>query len=114
MKKQNPKILIISEFYFNENSGGGILLKNLFENYPKDKIFILHEDTNVKTNSKIKSHLLKNQSKINYFLKKNLNPFIIQKLINFKNLITIKKGKKASSDLVETLYKFKPDVIYTI
>lgn len=114
MRDYLPKILIISEFYFNENSGGGILLKNLFEDYPKDKIFILHEDTNVKTNSKIKSHLLKNQSKINYFLKKNLNPFIIQKLINFKNLITIKKGKRVSSDLVETLYKFKPDVIYTI
>ena len=39
MKKQNPKILIISEFYFNENSGGGILLKNFFENYPKERIF---------------------------------------------------------------------------
>ena len=40
MKNKYPRILIISEFFFNENTGGYILLKNLFENYPKDKIFI--------------------------------------------------------------------------
>ena len=74
MKKQNPKILIISEFYFNENSGGGILLKNLFENYPKERIFILHEDLDAKTDSKIRSHLLRNSSKINHFLKNFLHP----------------------------------------
>lgn len=114
MKSNYPKVLIISEFYFNENSGGGILLKNLFENYPKDKIFILHEDVNVKTSSRIKSHLLKKPNKINYFLKKILDPLIVQKLIDLKNLITIKKRKKVSDDLVTKLSNFKPDVIYTI
>ena len=114
MKSNYPKVLIISEFYFNENSGGGILLKNLFENYPKDKIFILHEDVNVKTSSRIKSHLLKKPNKISYFLKKILDPLIVQKLIDLNNLITIKKRKKVSDDLVTKLSNFKPDVIYTI
>ena len=50
MKNKFPRILIISEFYFGENTGGGVLLKNLFENYPKDKIFIIHEDVNANTN----------------------------------------------------------------
>ena len=114
MKSKYPKVLIISEFYFNESSGGGILLKNLFENYPKEKIFILHEDANVKTSSKIRSHLLKKPNKINYFLKHILNPLIVQKLIEFKNFITIKKRKKVSSDLVIKLNNFNPDIIYTI
>ena len=114
MKKQNPKILIISEFYFNENSGGGILLKNLFENYPKERIFILHEDLDAKTDSKIRSHLLRNSSKINHFLKNFLHPLIIKKLIDLKNFITIKKKKRISRDLLIKINKFKPDVIYTI
>ena len=42
MSNKYQKILIISEFFFTENTGGGVLLKNLFENYPKDKLFILH------------------------------------------------------------------------
>ena len=114
MKSIAPKVLIISEFYFNENSGGGILLKNLFENYPKDKIFIIHEDVNAKSDSKIRSHLLRNSSKINHFLKNLLHPLIVKKLIDFRNIITIKKRKKVSSDLITKLKKFKPDVIYTI
>ena len=40
-----PKILIISEFSFNSDSGGGLLFKNLFDGYPKNKIGIIHEDT---------------------------------------------------------------------
>ncbi len=114
MKAKFPRILIISEFFFGENTGGQILLKNLFENYPKEKIFIIHEDVKVKYNNSGRSYLLKNPSKINNFLKFLLHPFIIQRLINFRNLITIKKKKEASSDLLTKLNKFKPEVIYTI
>ena len=63
MKKKIPRVLIISEFYFNENSGGGVLLKNLFEKYPKDKLFILHEDINANTNATLNSYLLKKPKK---------------------------------------------------
>ena len=38
MKSKFPKVLIISEFFFGEKTGGQILLKNLFEKYPKEKI----------------------------------------------------------------------------
>jgi hypothetical protein len=93
MKKKFPRVLIISEFYFNENTGGGVLLKNLFENYPKDKIFILHEDVNANTNTTLNSYLLRKTSKIGNYFKKFLHPFLITLLIEFKNFYTIKKKK---------------------
>ena len=109
-----PKILIISEYYFNENTGGGILLKNLFQNYPKDKIFVIHEDLNVNTGNSIKSYLLKKTNKTNNFLKKILHPFLVKLLIGLKNFYAANKKKKVNSDLLFKLKKFKPDIIYTI
>ena len=114
MKIEPPKVLIISEFFFSENSGGGILLKNLFQDYPKEKIFILHEDVNVPSDSSIKSYLLKKPSKTNTYLKKKLHPFFINQLINLKNFYGINRKKKVDSDLLTKLQQFKPDVIYTI
>ena len=46
-KKKNilfPRVLIISEFSFNGNSGGNLLFKNLFEDFPKENIALLHKD----------------------------------------------------------------------
>ena len=114
MKKKNPKILIISEFYFNENTGGGVLLKNLYENYPKDRIFILHEDVNANTDNTIESYLLRKPSRISIFLKGILHPFLVSLLINLKNFSTFNKRKKVNSDLIIKLKQFKPDIIYTI
>ena len=114
MKTKFPRVLIISEFYFGENTGGQIFLKNLFKNYPKEKVFIIHEDVKVNDNNSGRSYLLKNTSKIKNFLKYFFHPFIIQRLIDFRNLITIKKKKEASSELLLKLNKFKPEVIYTI
>ena len=114
MKKKIPRVLIISEFYFNENSGGGVLLKNLFEKYPKDKLFILHEDINANTNATLNSYLLKKPSKIGNFLKKFLHPFFITLLIEFKNSYTIKQKEKVNINLLTKLKQFRPDVIYTI
>ena len=114
MKKKIPRVLIISEFYFNENSGGGVLLKNLFEKYPKDKLFILHEDVNANTNATLNSYLLKKPSKIGGFLKKFLHPLFIVLLIELKNFYKIKKKKKNNINLLTELNQFKPDMIYTI
>lgn len=114
MSNKYQKILIISEFFFTENTGGGVLLKNLFENYPKDKIFILHEDVNANTENIVKSHLLRRPSRINIFLKKNLHPILVNLLINFKNFYKLNKKEKANSDLLTELNHFKPDMIYTI
>tara|TARA_A100001035_G_scaffold25420_1_gene17112 strand:- start:113 stop:1303 length:1191 start_codon:yes stop_codon:yes gene_type:complete len=113
MKKKLPRVLIISEFYFNDNSGGGVLLKNLYEKYPKDKIFIIHEDVNVNSNTN-NSYLLKKPSKIGNFLKKLLPSFFIVLLIEFKNFYIINKKKKVNINLLTKLKQFKPDIIYTI
>jgi len=114
MSNKYQKILIISEFFFTENSGGGILLKNLFENYPKDKIFMLHEDINANTENIVESYLLRKPSKISIFLKKILHPFLVNFLINFKKIYTLNKKNKVNSDLLIKLNQFKPDIIYTI
>ena len=113
MKKKFPRVLIISEFYFNENSGGGVLLKNLFEKYPKDKLFILREDVNANTNATLNSYLLKKPSKIGGFLKKFLHPLFIVLLIELKNFYKIKK-KKININLLTELNQFRPEIIYTI
>ena len=94
MSNKYRKILIISEFFFTENTGGGVLLKNLFENYPKDKIFILHEDVNANTENMVNSYLLRKQSRISIFLKKILHPFLVNHLINFINFYRLNKKKK--------------------
>ena len=114
MSNKYRKILIISEFFFTENTGGGVLLKNLFENYPKDKIFILHEDVNANTENMVNSYLLRKQSRISIFLKKILHPFLVNHLINFINFYRLNKKKKVNSDLLTQLNQFKPDMIYTI
>ena len=114
MKNKLPRILIISEFYFGENTGGGVLLKNLFENYPKDKIFILHEDVNANTNTTLNSYLLKKPSKIGGFLKKFLHPLFIVLLIELKNFYKLKKKNKININLLTELNQFRPEIIYTI
>ena len=114
MTNKYQKILIISEFFFTGNTGGGVLLKNLFENYPKDKIFILHEDVNANTENIVKSYLLRKPSRISISLKKILHPFLVNLLINFKNFYKLNRKEKANSGLLTELNQFKPDMIYTI
>ena len=48
MNKRIPKVLIISEYSFRKFSGGGILFSNLFEDFPKNRIALIHEDLNFK------------------------------------------------------------------
>ena len=112
MSNKYQKILIISEFFFTGNTGGGVLLKNLFENYPKDKIFILHEDVNANTENIVKSYLLRKPSRISISLKKILHPFLVNLLINFKNFYKLNRKEKANSGLLTQLNQFKPDMIY--
>ena len=58
-----PKILIISEFSFNSNSGTGLLFRNLFEGYPKNKIGLIHEDITFHDSDLGLSICLKNKNK---------------------------------------------------
>ncbi len=114
MKKELPKILIISEFFFGEKTGGGILLKNLFEDYPKDKIFIVHEETNLKNDHEVKSFALKSNNRFSFFIKRILPGSFIQVLIRIKNFNLFNKRKKINPLLIKEIEKFKPRMIYTI
>ena len=96
MKSKFPKVLIISEFFFwRKKTGGQILLKNLFEKYPKEKIFILHEDLYANTDIPVRSYLLKNPSKISYFIKKFFSSFYYTIFNRFKEFYNGKKKKES-------------------
>ena len=108
-----PKVLIVSEFFFNENSGGGLLFKNLFCNFPKEKIFIIHSDPSEKNNTIYNNYFRGNQSKFVYLLKKKI-PLPIKNLIkSFINTLFSRK-KKINSSLRQKIKEFQPDLIYTI
>tara|TARA_Y200000002_G_C22559057_1_gene611641 strand:+ start:282 stop:632 length:351 start_codon:yes stop_codon:yes gene_type:complete len=91
-----PKILIISEFSFNPNSGTGLLFKNLFDGYPKERIGLIHEDITFHDSSLGLSICLKNKNKffnilikllpnkIKHFFKKII--FFLEKLYQKRNI----------------------------
>tara|TARA_B100000989_G_scaffold297567_1_gene283693 strand:+ start:1008 stop:2219 length:1212 start_codon:yes stop_codon:yes gene_type:complete len=114
-----PKVLIISEFSFDSNSGGGLLFKNLFDGYPKEKIGLIHEDIMFKDSNVGLLICLKNKNK----LLNTLIKFFPNKLKSFLKSILffvkkLKKEKHVSSDInffhKESIQKFKPEIIYTI
>ena len=112
-----PKVLIISEFSFNSNSGGGLLFKNLFDGYPKNKIGIIHEDTMFEGKNFGLSICLKSRNKLFNIVVK----FIPNKLKNFLKSISFFIKKIQINDPVynnfphkESIKEFSPDIIYTI
>ena len=115
---QYPKVLIISEFSFNSNSGTGLLFKNLFDGYPKNRIGLIHEDVNFYDSNLGLSICLKNKNKfVNILIK-----FIPNKIKHiFKSIIfNVRKKINKTKDIdincyhKNNIYKFKPDIIYTI
>ena len=69
-------------------------MKNLFEKYPKEKIFILHEDLYANTDIPVRSYLLKNPSKISYFIK-IFSSFYYTIFNRFKEFYNGKKKKES-------------------
>ena len=114
MKSKFPKILIISEFFFGENTGGSILLKNLFKDYPKNKIFIIHEEINVSSTSYKNCFSLKTKSNLNIIIKKIVPVRLHEILIKIKNLFNFNGKKETNPFLLKRLKTFKPEMIYTI
>ena len=113
-----PKILIISEFSFNSNSGTGLLYKNLFDGYPKERIGLIHEDITFHDSSLGLSICLKSKNKLFNILIKLL-PNKIKHF--FKKIIFFLRKTKTKTKYSETTFcnkdyikKFNPDIIYTI
>lgn len=114
MKNKYPRVLIISEFYFGENTGGSILLKNLFKNYPREKIFIIHEDINVNQDFLLNSFCLKSKKKFIEFIKKIIPAKLLQPLFKIIVFFSLSKNKEINIELLRRLYEFNPELIYTI
>ena len=115
---QYPKVLIISEFGFNSNSGTGLLFRNLFDSYPKNRIGIIHEDITFHDSTLGLSICLKNKNKLLNFLIKSIpnkikfffKPFVF----SLKKQIKKNKYSETNKYHKEYIKKFKPDLIYTI
>ena len=113
-----PKILIISEFSFNSNSGTGLLFRNLFDGYPKERIGLIHEDITFHDSSLGLSICLKN--KIRFFnflinlLPNKIKHFLKDIIFVFKKTITKTKNSETTFCNKDSIKKFNPDVIYTI
>ena len=104
-----PKILIISEFSFNNYSGGGILFRNLFEDFPKSNIAMFHEDLNFNGKELGLSICMKKKN----FIISSISKFFPSKI---KYWVKSKLFKSASVnfDIIDKIKSFKPDIIYSI
>ena len=113
-----PKILIISEFSFNSNSGTGLLYKNLFDGYPKERIGLIHEDITFHDSSLGLSICLKSKNKLFNILIKllpNKIKHFLKKIIFFlRKKLTKTKYSETTFCNKEYIKKFNPDIIYTI
>ena len=114
MKNKFPRVLIISEFYFGENTGGGILLKNLFKNYPREKVFIIHEDININQDFLFNSFCIKSKNRLTQFVKKIVPAKLLHPLFKIMFFFSLSKSKEINVELQRRLYEFKPELIYTI
>ena len=113
-----PKILIISEFSFNSNSGTGLLFKNLFDGYPKERIGLIHEDITFHDSRLGLSICLKSKNKLFNILIKllpNKIKHFLKKIIFFlRKKLTKTKYSETTFCNKEYIKKFNPDIIYTI
>jgi len=48
-QKKYPRVLVVTGYGFNQASGSGITLTNLFEGWPADRLAIIHADVNGNT-----------------------------------------------------------------
>lgn len=115
---QYPKILIISEFSFNSNSGTGLLFRNLFEGYPKNKIGLIHEDITFHDPNLGLSICLKNKNKFfNILIKLTPNKikyFFKYIIFFFRKVIKKTQSSETTFSHKEYIKKFNPSIIYTI
>jgi glycosyltransferase involved in cell wall biosynthesis len=52
-KKHYPKVLVISSSSFNDYNGTGVTMSNLFREWPKDKLAVIHSDNLFEPNREI-------------------------------------------------------------
>ena len=62
-KKYFPKVLVISSSSFNDFTGTGVTLSNLFRDWPKDKLALIHSDNLFKPNEQICNYCYKHSLK---------------------------------------------------
>ena len=113
-----PKVLIISEFSFNSNSGTGLLFKNLFDGYPKNRIGLIHEDITFHDAHLGLSICLKNKNKlVNTFIKlipHKIKQFFKSIVFSLRKIIKKTPYSRTSNNHKEYIKNFNPDLIYTI
>ncbi len=128
-----PKILFVTTCSFNKISGGGITFTNLFTGWPIENIATVHNDENACSNNICKKYYKLSNKEIYHFGFKNFkkenkisgdlnlsNSVSKKRTFLFKFIKYILFGNNfpnsgiLSSDLINFVEEFKPDIIYTI
>lgn len=128
-----PKVLFITTCSFNKISGGGITFSNLFNGWPIENIATVHCDDNVSSNNICNTYYKLTSREIHYLgFRKTSRSNFSNSTSNSSNLFFNKRSNfirkfkfflfgnnfpnsgHLSSDIIEFIDNFKPDVIYTI
>lgn len=123
MVKYFPKVLIVGHS-FNENSGIGITLTNLFKDWPQENIAIAAFDIDInycnrvrpcikyfdfklKNNKDINSNIVSNNKR--HYIAKFIRHFLKEKL----GILDLISEKRLSEDFLRFVDDYSPEVIYT-
>lgn len=120
MEKYFPKILILLE-PFNNITGMGITLTNLFKNWPKENIAIAANNLDIKLCREIRAckyYLPLSEAPINHQKNIKNNPLtkVIKKTLKYlyqKIGINDFRVIHISKELKDLILKFQPDIIFT-
>jgi hypothetical protein len=94
-KKDYPRVLVISSSSFNDYTGTGVTLSNLFRDWPKDKLALIHSDNLFEPNIEICDYNYKHSLKDRRLI-------ILSPIINI-----IKKIKKITHSSLKSKNKTK-------
>lgn len=120
MKKNFPKVLIIGAESFNQTSGTGVTLTNLFQEWPKDKISVAANSNDMVYCEKERpcflyyNFLSHTESIVMSNINKTKFRYIIKCIINGLGVGDYFSHYKVNTKFLTFFDEFNPDVVYTL
>ena len=125
--KKYPRVLVVSSSVFNKYAGTGVTLSNLFRNWPKDSLAMVHSDALFAPDDEVCDnyfyHGYKNRKIIGFHLIINIFIQIKSKISDYRQkrivmtkpsqpqpVITVQKDRILNSAVVRTFGKILGDI----